>query len=170
MHEGFTELPLNDAYAELRRILLDMTCQPLWTIPPNAIEVRQGSWVGLSPLSMAKHLRFRLYSESEGTRLEGLAYWPMVLIASLVVFYTACFFLLGLVALLITQGGTLPLLSLPLGIVVLILIGIVLLLAGLHIYSYLKRSSAIRRIMLLMKARGSPLHRQIRKARLGKSG
>jgi len=169
MHEGFTELSLKDAYAELRRILLDMKCQLLRTIPPEAIEVRQGSWVGLSPLSMAKHLRFRLYVESNGTRLEGLAYWPMVLIASLVVFYTACFFLLGLIGLLITQSGTIPLLNAPLGLVVLILFGTVMLLAVLHIYSYLRRSSPLRQIMLLMKARGSPLHQQIRKARLRKS-
>ena len=169
MQEGFTELSLNDAYAELRRILLDMKCQPLWTIPPDAIEVRQGSWVGLSPLSMAKHLRFRLYAESEGTRLEGIAYWPMVLIASLVVLYTSCFFLLGFVALLITQGGLIPLLRAPLGFVIIFLLGLVLLLAVLHIYSYHRRSSAVRRVLLLMKARGSPLHQQIRKARLRKS-
>jgi hypothetical protein len=169
MLEGFTELPLNDAYAELRRILLDMKCQLLWTIPPDAIEVRQGSWLGLSPTSMAKHLRFRLFSESEGTRLEAVAYWPMILIASLISFYTACIFLLGLVALLVTQAGTLTLLTAPFGLIVLILGGLVIVLGMVHIYSYLKRSKAIQNIMLLIKARGSPLHRKIREARIRKA-
>ncbi len=169
MLEGFTELPLNDAYTELRRILLDMKCQLLWTIPPDAIEVRQGSWFGLSPISMAKHLRFRLFTESGGTRLEAVAYWPMILIASLISLYTACIFLLGLVAFLITQTGTIPLIGAPLGLIVLILGGIVTVLAMLHIYSYLLRSKAIQNILLLIKARGSPLHRKVREARIRKT-
>ncbi len=169
MIEGYTELSQDNAYTELRRILLDFKCQILQTIPPEAIEVRQGSWLGVSPWTMAKHLRFRLYAEKEGTRLEGTAYWPMLLIASIIAFYTASFFLLGIVVLLITQGGTIALLSAPLGLVVLILGGIVIFLGALHIYSYQLKSNAIRKIMRLLKARGSLLHQQLREARLRKS-
>jgi hypothetical protein len=168
MFEGFSELSLNDAYTELRRILLDMKCQPLWTIPPEAIEVRQGSWLGLSPSSMVKHIRFRLSRSADGTRLEGVVYWPLILTASLVIFYTACFFLLGFVALIITQGGMIPLFRTPFGTVVVSLILIVVLLSLIHFYSYLKRWTTPRQILLLMKVRGSPMHRRIRDARMRK--
>lgn len=170
MYEGLTELTVDDAYTELRRILLDMRCQLLWTIPPEAIEVRQGSWIGLSPVSMAKHLRFRLYHKDNSTRITSVAYWPMVLIASLVVFYSACFFLLGIITYIATQAWVIPLLRAPFGLVIITLFGIILLLAILHVYSYIKRSNAIQKILNLLKARGSPLHRRVKEARLRKGG
>lgn len=168
MKESFTELPIEDAYAELRRILLDMKCQLLLTIPPNAIEVRQGSWVGFTPVNMAKHLRFRLYGEREGTRIQTIAYWPMVLTASLVVFYTACFVLLSVIASVMTQLWQIPLLLAPLGPVILGLIGLIIFLAIVHVYSYLLRSNVNNKILNLLKARGSVFHRQIKEARLRK--
>ncbi len=166
MLEEFTELALDDAYLELRRILLDMKCQFLWTIPPSAIEVRQGSWVGLSPVSMAKHLRIRLYGKTEGTQIVGIAFWPMVLIASLVVFYVACFFLLGIVILIVTNWGTISLLRTLFWPILLSLLGFVIFLVCIHIYCYVMRKNALRKIMNLMRARGSPLHRRIKNARL----
>lgn len=70
MLERITGLPLDDAYTELRRILLDKKCQILKMVPPYAIEVRQGSWAGVSPITMAKNLRFRLFQEKQVRRCQ----------------------------------------------------------------------------------------------------
>lgn len=169
MPEGFTELTKQEAYTELRRILLDMKCQLVLTVPPDAIEVRQGSWFGLTPVSMAKHLRIRLYSKGDGTQIVGQAFWPNVLVASLVVFYTACLILLMVAATVVTNFWLNPLLSDPLNFVIIILFGLIGVLALLHVYGYFRRSAALNRVIKLLKARGSPLHRHIRAARIRKS-
>lgn len=169
MIEGFTEFSIEDAYAELRRILLDMKCQPLWTIPPEAIEVRQGSWLGMSPVTMAKNLRFRLYPKNQGTRITSSAYWPMALSASFIALYSACFFLLSIIAYITIQMTSMPLINSPFGLFIIVLFGIVIILVLLHTYSYIKRSKALHKILNLLSARGSSLHRRIQEARLRKS-
>jgi hypothetical protein len=169
MREGFTEFNHQEAYTELRRILLDMKCQLIITVPPDALEVRQGSWFGLTPLSMAKHIRFRLYGQEDGTRIGGHAYWPTVLVSSLVAFYTTCLILLAIAATVITQFWTTPLLSNPLSYVIIGLLGIIGILAILHLYAYFRRANALTKILRLLKARGSSLHRSIRVARIRKS-
>ena len=169
MHEGFTELAQQEAYTELRRILLDLKCQLIVTIPPDALEVRQGSWFGLTPVNMAKHLRFRLYSQENGTRIIGLAFWPTVLVASLVVFYTTCLILLTIAAMVVTSFWMTPLLSDPLNYVLISLLGIIGLLVILHVYGYLRRTNALNKVLRLLKARGTPLHQSIRAARIRKS-
>ena len=169
MHEGFTELPQQEAYTELRRILLDMKCQLVVTVPPDALEVRQGSWFGLTPVSMAKHLRFRLYGQEEGTRITGNAFWPTVLVASLAVFYTTCLILLIIAATIITNFWMIPLLTAPLSFVILGLLVIIGVLALLHMYGYMRRSNALNKVLRILKARGSALHRSIRAARIRKA-
>jgi hypothetical protein len=168
MHEGFTELPKKEAYIELRRILLDMNCQLVFMVPPDALEVRQGSWFGLTPVSMAKHLRFRLYGQEDGTLIKCQAFWPAVLVASLVVFYTACLALITIAATVITQFWTTPLLSAPFSFVILGLMGLIALLALLHVYAYLRRTNALTKVLRILKARGSILHRSVRAARIRK--
>ena len=169
MPEGFTELTQQEAYTELRRLLLDMKCQLVLTVPPDAIEVRQGSWFGLTPVSMAKHLRFRLYSKVDGTRIVGQAFWPTILVASLAVFYTTCLILLIIAATVVTNFWMNPLLSDPLNYVVIILFGLIAVLALLHVYGYFQRTVALNRVLKILKARGSPLHQRIRAARIRKS-
>lgn len=168
MHEGFTELTQQEAYTELRRILLDLKCQLIITVPPDAIEVRQGSWFGLTPVSMAKHLRFRLYSQENGTRIVSRAYWPTVLVASLVVFYTTCLILLTVAATVITNFWMTPLLADPLSYVIIGLMGLIGILVLLHVYGYFRRTNALNKVLRLLKARGSALHRSIRAARVRK--
>ena len=169
MHEGFTELAQHEAYTELRRILLDMKCQLVITLPPDALEVRQGSWFGLTPISMAKHLRFRLYSQENGTRIISQAFWPTVLVASLVVFYTTCLILLVIAATVITNFWSTPLLSDPLSYVIISLMGLICVLAMLHVYGYFRRTNALDKVLRLLKARGSPLHKSLRTARIRKT-
>jgi len=169
MHEGFTELAQHEAYTELRRILLDMKCQLVITLPPDALEVRQGSWFGLTPISMAKHLRFRLYSQENGTRIISQAFWPTVLVASLVVFYTTCLILLVIAATVITNFWSTPLLSDPLSYVIISLMGLICVLAMLHVYGYFRRTNALDKVLRLLKARGSPLHQSLRTARIRKT-
>ena len=168
MPEGLTELTQPEAYAELRRILLDMKCQLVITLPPDALEVRQGSWFGLTPSSMAKHLRFRLHSQEDGTRVVGQAFWPTVLVASLVVFYTACLILLIVAATVVTNFWVNPLLLDPLSYVIIVLLGLIGVLAMLHVYGYYCRTATLNKVLKLLKARGSPLHRSIRAARIRK--
>jgi hypothetical protein len=168
MHEGFTELTQQEAYTELRRILLDLKCQLVITVPPDALEVRQGSWFGLTPVSMAKHLRFRFYSEENGTRIVGHAYWPTVLVASLVVFYTTCLILLTVAATVVTNFWMTPLLADPLSYVLIGLMGLIGILVLFHVYGYFRRSNALNKVLRLLKARGSTLHRSIRAARIRK--
>lgn len=169
MYEGFTELPQHEAYTELRRILLDMKCQLIITVPPDALEVRQGSWFGLTPVTMAKHLRFRFFTQDAGTRILSQAFWPTVLVASLIMFYTTCVTLLVIAATITTRFWTVPLLANPLSFVILALISLIGLLALLHLYGYLRRKNAVHKVLRLLKARGSPLHRSIKAARLQKS-
>lgn len=161
MQEGFTELPIEDAYAELRIILQEMECQFLQTIPPNAIEARQGRWNGLTPVSMAKNLKFRLFNKSQGTRVEGSAYWPLELVAAILGFYSLCFFLMMVAIAILTNWFTFPLIGL-FGIIYVLLFSFFMILALIHIFCYLKRTVVIHQILNLLKARGSHLHRRIK--------
>jgi hypothetical protein len=161
MQEGFTEFRIEDAYTELRVILRDMKCQFLHTIPPNAIEARQGRWNGLTPVSMAKNLKFRLYNRTQGTQIESSAYWPLELIAAIIGFYSLCFFLMMVAMAILTNWFTLPLIGV-FGVIYLFLFGLFLLLALLHIFCYLKRVVVLHQILNLLKVRGSHLHQRIK--------
>lgn len=166
MQENTTTLPIQDAYLALQRILSETRCTILRTIPPFSIEVLQGSWTGLSPGSMTKHIYFHLESESKGTRIQAKTYWPFSLIASLLGGYTACFFILLIAVFVLSPYTILPFVRTPSGLFFIGLGVLIFILGILHIYSYLGRSVSAQRILLTLRIRGSPLHMKRTKVRL----
>ncbi len=158
MSENTTSLSLTDTYLELWRTLITMGCQILKAIPPYAIAVRQGSWFGVFPESMAKHIRFELTPNTRGTKIRSDTYWPTVLAGCLAMGYTTCLFSLFLATIIFTQQSPVPLLRTPYGYVIMGLTGLVVLLVILHLYSYLGRNIVARRILITLRVRGSPLH------------
>lgn len=69
MCETFTSVPIEEAYANLKKILLDNKCKLLVEDWPKSICVRQGSLSGVFPLSAKKVVSFYFYSEGSGTKI-----------------------------------------------------------------------------------------------------
>lgn len=158
MQEKTTDLPIVDAYVALRRILIERKCQIVRASPPYSIVVQQGSWLGFSPKTMAKFIQFQLTPDGQGTRVRSVTYWSNILVGSLAIGYTACLFILSFAAIILLQSEVISLTSSPSGQLILALIGIIFLLILMHLYSYVRRTTITKKILALLKARGSPLH------------
>lgn len=90
----------------------------------------------------------------------------MILKAALIIGYTACFFLWGFAIIVLSVGLGVPLIRTSYGLIF-IAVGLLILILGLlHIYNYFRQGNATKQILNLLKARGSPLHIQIRRARI----
>jgi hypothetical protein len=75
MLERTTSLPPNEAYEELRKILLKDKCKIIEEEPFKSILVEQGSWFGYSPKTFKKIIKFDFIPESTGTRIVSETSW-----------------------------------------------------------------------------------------------
>ncbi|MFX1563761.1 MAG: hypothetical protein ACFFDP_10715 [Promethearchaeota archaeon] len=165
MQEETTDLPIVDAYVELRRILIERKCQIVRASPPNSIVVQQGSWLGFSPTTMSKFINFQLTTSGEVTKVRSVTYWSNILTGSLAMGYTACFFILGFASLILLNSEIIPFPGSPSGQLILSLSGIIFLLILMHLYSYVRRATITKKILTLLRVRGSPLHVKLTRVR-----
>jgi hypothetical protein len=165
MKENTTDLPIVDAYVALRRILIEQKCQIVKAYPPHGIVVQQGSWLGFSPKTMAKFIQFELTPYEQCTRVRAVTYWSNILAGSLALGYSACLFILSFASIILGYSELAFLPSSSFGQLILALSGFILLLILIHLYSYLRRATITDKILILLRARGSPLHVALTHAR-----
>jgi hypothetical protein len=66
--ERTVSLGINEAYADLKALLLRKGCRIVAEEPPTFISVKQGSLWGISPRTAKKMVRYRLSPVDSGTR------------------------------------------------------------------------------------------------------
>jgi hypothetical protein len=62
-------LGINEAYADLKALLLKRCCRVVAEEPPTFISVKQGSLWGISPRTAKKVVNYRLSPVDSGTRI-----------------------------------------------------------------------------------------------------
>lgn len=69
LSEKTVPLPIEQAYAELKNILLKNKCKIIEEKPPQYISVKQGSLSGILPKSAKKTIQYSLSPEGTGTKI-----------------------------------------------------------------------------------------------------
>ena len=69
MFERTVDLQIEQAFAELKALLLKKGCKVLVEEPPTYISVKQGSLWGISPITAKKVVNYRLSPVNHGTRI-----------------------------------------------------------------------------------------------------
>ena len=105
MQEIQTVLTIEEAYQELKRIVLDEECSIIQDVAPTRLEVEQGSWWGIQPESASKNIKFHLLRESKGTRVISSTYWPFLRGVTLLMAHFTCFFFLAVLVLVLSGFG-----------------------------------------------------------------
>ena len=71
MPEKTTSVPIEQAYSQLRSIIINNKCKITSENPPQYIQVKQGSLNGMQPKNAKKLIEFHLSPEGTGTRIKS---------------------------------------------------------------------------------------------------
>lgn len=159
MLEKRTSLLPNEAFEELKKIVLKEKCKIIEMHPSKTLVVEQGSWFEFSPKTFRKIIRFDLIPEGTGTRIVSETSWTIGSFASAILTPTLLAILWGLTqweaSIMRSQATTCSTNILAGSANMLELLGflcIVLTIASIihHIYCYSKRETVAKRFLSLL--------------------